>query len=113
MRNKSFLDHEFIENINKQLMEIKLDSKEIETINKVQVLMEYVKNYYDKVDSDRELLAKSIENSMRQARHNNSDMETILYIIHGDLINSRISVEKARDLYGQYLNVELFDKKIL
>lgn len=111
MRNNSFLACEFIEDINKQLIEIKLNSRETETINKVQVLMEYVKGYYDKIDSDRGSLIKSIETSMKQARQNNSDMETVLYIIHGDLVNSRISVEKARELYEQYLNMELFDKK--
>ncbi|MBC8062226.1 MAG: hypothetical protein H7Y18_16380 [Clostridiaceae bacterium] len=110
MRNNSFLILEFIENINKQLIEIKLTSREAETINKVTDLMEYVKIYYDKSDSARENLALCIENSMKQARHNNSEMDAMLYIVHKDLINSRISVEKARELYEQYLKVELYEK---
>lgn len=115
MRTNSFLTREFLENISKELLEIKLNSREIETINKVEALMEHVKVFRDKIDgeSNREILARSIENSMKQARHNNSDMEAILYIIHGDLINSRISTEKAKELYEQYLNVELFDKNKL
>jgi len=111
MENNSFLTSKLIENINKQLIEIKRNSKETQTLDGIQCLMDYLKNYYVASPGDKETLAENIENSMKEARRNNSDMETVLYIIHGDLINSRISLEKATLLYQQYLNISIFNKE--
>ena len=47
MKNNSLLTREFIEHINRQLKEIKLNSREVETINKVDILIEYTRNYFD------------------------------------------------------------------
>jgi len=111
MRNDTILASKFIENINKQLIEIKKNTKDTQTVDGIQCLMDYIKNYAVTSPSEKETLAENIEKSMKEARRNNSDMETVLYIIHGDLINSRISLEKATLLYQQYLNIAIFNKE--
>ena len=111
MEKDVFLIYEFIENIKIRLNEIIYNSNEKDTIAKAKDIIAYINDYTEGIKNDRETLAKCIENTMKQPKYKHSELEGILYIIHGDLINSRISVEKARELYEQYLSIELFEKK--
>ncbi len=112
MKNNVDLVNEFIETIKAKTNEIMKNSKEKDTIIRAKEMIDYINQWNDSIENDRTFLAKNIENSMKEAKNRNSEMESILYIIHGDLINSRISVEKARELYEQYLNLELFENKL-
>lgn len=111
MEDDFLVTEEFLNNIEIKINEAISMSKDKFVNDKLNELLKYVKRNTMMTSYDKDNLAKLINIRMKEVRSTDRDLESRYYMLYQDLVNDRISLEKAEDLYRVYVNLQEYEKR--
>lgn len=112
MSDDILVSKQFIENILSKINEIVKISNSTSVNEKLIEIKDYIQGNMTIIEHDSEELANLIKIKMKEIKNIDPDLETRYYMLHQDLVNNRITQEKAQDLYKVYSKLQEFEKKI-
>lgn len=102
---------EFIQNIETQINDIVHICQDKEINKKLNKLLKYINDNTSTASYDAEKLASLIKIRMKETRNTDPDLETRYYMLHQDLINGRITIGQAEELYRRYVVLQKYEEK--
>lgn len=107
---KILVDKDFINNVKVTLRFIEKSTTDKRIVDKVRELVKYVDNYIHQDEISVDSLKHKIAYAMREAKGKNPDLESRLYILKQDVINNRVTFERASELFNEYMRLESYER---
>lgn len=104
--DKIEVPREYIDRLLYKLMELQMLSNDMKQKDNIGLIIDFVEKVIVQEHKESLNLEDLIYDKMIEARGVNDQLNARLYMLYQDLVNNKISREKAKDLLELYLHME-------